>query len=70
MDPSGKSVAKLFGEALAIRNGWAGLKENNAKIKLADHVFLKMTATMIATRDPAGEVLGWLEEIKKMIEST
>jgi hypothetical protein len=29
-----------------------------------------MTATMIATRDPAGEVLGWLEEIKKMIEST
>jgi energy-coupling factor transporter ATP-binding protein EcfA2 len=69
LDPSGKSVAKLFGEALAIKNRWTGLKENNAKIKLADHVFPKMTAAMIAIRDPAGEVLGWLEEIKKMIES-
>lgn len=66
LDPSGKSVAKLFGEALAIKNGWPGLKENNAKIKLADNVFPKMTAAMIAIRDPKGEVLGWLREIEKM----
>jgi predicted ATP-dependent endonuclease of OLD family len=70
LDPTGKSVAKLFGEALAIKNGWAGLKENNAKIKLADHVFPKMTAKMITERDPSGEILGWLAEIEKMIETS
>lgn len=66
LDPSGKSVAKLFGKALANKNGWAGLKENNAKIKLADHVFPKMTAAMIAERDPSEEIKGWLNEIKNM----
>lgn len=66
--PDGKAVPKLFGEAFAADRGHgAPLKDSNAKAKLAEHAFPRMTAAMIRERDPAGELEGWFRRIGTML---
>jgi len=62
------SVPAAFGIAFAQKRGWPPLKENTAKKKLASGAFPKMTAAMLGERDPAGEVAGWMQEIRRLLE--
>jgi predicted ATP-dependent endonuclease of OLD family len=65
---NGKGVPTLFAEALSEKNGSSQkLKDNNAKIKLAEKAFPKMTAEWIRERDPLGEIKGWLQNIAKLL---
>lgn len=64
----GKAVPKLFGEAFSANRGHgAPLKDSNAKAKLAELAFPRMTAAMISERDPAGEVEGWFRRVGAML---
>jgi hypothetical protein len=40
---------------------------NRVKAWLAEKVVITMTTKMIAEIDPAGELLGWMNEIKAML---
>lgn len=56
----GKATPKIFSEIYSEMQGYDGImKDNNAKLKLADKAFPKMTASMIKERDPDGEIEEW-----------
>lgn len=44
------------------------MKDDKAKIKLAEKAFPLMTAAMIQERDPEGEVNGWFRKIQTMLD--
>lgn len=67
-DANGKAVPKLFAEAFfAKQNTDAVMSDTKAKQRLSEKAFPKMTAAMIAERDPAGEVAGWFRRIGEML---
>lgn len=56
----GKATPKVFAEVYSVAQGYDGvMKDNNAKIRLAERAFPLMTADMIHERDPNGEVKEW-----------
>ncbi|MFM2479503.1 ATP-binding protein [Celerinatantimonas sp. MCCC 1A17872] len=60
----GKATPRVFAEAYSIAQNYDGImKDNNAKIRLADRAFPLMTADMIHERDPLDEVKGWFTKI-------
>lgn len=65
---AGKAVPKVFGEAFVAHAGVGSpLKDSNAKRKLAQHAFPRMTAAMLEERDPDGEVRGWMRRLGEML---
>lgn len=68
VDVNGDSVPKIFAKALFAKNPvGAPLNDSNAKKKLAEKAFPKMTADMIRARDPDGEVEGWFRRIAALL---
>lgn len=66
---NGKATPKLFAEIYSIAEGYDGtMKDNNAKIRLAERAFPLMTAARINERDPHGEIRGWMHKIRDMIQ--
>ena len=64
----GKATPRVFAEHYSAVQGYDGvMKDNNAKMKLADRAFPMMTAAMIRERDPEGEVEGWFRTMLAMI---
>ncbi|GKS08752.1 ATP-binding protein [Pseudomonas syringae pv. theae] len=64
----GKAVPKVFGEEFVAHAGVGSpLKDSNAKKKLAQHAFPRMTAAMLDERDPGGEVRGWMRRLGEML---
>ncbi|WP_256575239.1 MULTISPECIES: ATP-binding protein [unclassified Pseudomonas] len=64
----GKSTPKVFGEAFVAHSGnGKPLKDSNAKRKLAQQAFPRMTAAMLDERDPVGEVRGWFRRLGEML---
>lgn len=56
----GKATPKIFAEVYSAAQGYDGImKDNNAKIRLAERAFPLMTADLIHERDPNGEVKKW-----------
>lgn len=56
----GKATPKMFAEIYSAAQGYDGImKDNNAKLRLADKAFPLMSAQMINERDPHGEVKEW-----------
>jgi len=56
----GKATPKVFAEVYSVAQGYDGvMKDNNAKIRLAERAFPLMTSDMIHERDPNGEVKEW-----------
>ncbi len=56
----GKATPKVFAEVYSMAQGYDGvMKDNNAKIRLAERAFPLMTADLIHERDPNGEVKKW-----------
>lgn len=66
----GFGIVISFGDAddvpglVSAEKGW---RANTAKRKLAQCAFPKMTAARVQSRDPAGEIEGWLRRIGKML---
>lgn len=64
----GKGVPRLVAEAVAEAQGLgAPWKDSNAKAKLAQLAFPRMTAEMLRERDPGREVEGWLRRIAELM---
>ncbi|QQU68290.1 ATP-binding protein [Pseudomonas fluorescens] len=64
----GKATPKIFGEAFVAHSGTGKpLKDSNAKRKLAQQAFPRMTAAMLDERDPDGEVRGWFRRLGDML---
>ncbi len=64
LNSEGKATPKIFAEMYSVQQNYDGImKDNNAKIRLAESAFPLMTHAMIQERDPTGEVTGWLREI-------
>lgn len=62
------AVPKAFAKEYSKKNGLDSLmRDDKAKIKLADRAFPEMTAAMIRERDPDNEVEGWLRRIGQML---
>lgn len=65
---NGKATPKVFAEVYSTVQGYDGvMKDNNAKMKLAERAFPLMTAEMIKERDPDGEVEGWFRTMSSMM---
>ena len=59
-NPEGKATPKVFAEIYSAAQRYDGvMKDNNAKIRLAEKAFPLMTADLIHERDPNGEVKNW-----------
>ncbi|WP_299259254.1 ATP-binding protein [uncultured Kushneria sp.] len=59
-DENGKATPRAFAEIYSVAQGYDGImKDNNAKMRLAEKAFPLMTADMINERDPNGEVRDW-----------
>jgi AAA15 family ATPase/GTPase len=65
---AGKATPKVFAEKYSIAQGYDGvMKDNVAKMRLAEKAFPLMTAKMIAERDPNGEVRKWLSTMANFL---
>jgi putative ATP-dependent endonuclease of OLD family len=65
----GKATPKVFAEFYSVAQGYDGvMKDNNAKMRLADQAFPLMTAEMIRERDPHGEVEGWFRTMAELLD--
>lgn len=60
-------VPSRFGAAYALKMGWKGLNDNNAKIKLSSVFRDKMNYRRLSERDPNGEIKGWFDRIEGML---
>lgn len=60
-------VPARFGAAYAAQQGWAGLKDNNAKTKLSKVFKESMNYARLIAKDPNGEVKGWFDRIEGML---
>ncbi|MDR5798063.1 ATP-binding protein [Caballeronia sp. LZ008] len=67
-DDDGNAVPKLFAKAFSAQQKYDGtMKDNLAKLRLANRAFPLMTAARLAQRDPAAEVEGWFRRIAGML---
>jgi putative ATP-dependent endonuclease of OLD family len=65
---AGKAVPKVFGEAFVAHAGVGDpLKDSNAKKKLAQRAFPRMTCAMLDERDPNGEIRDWMRRLGLML---
>lgn len=65
----GKATPRRFAEAYSAAQKYDGvLSDTKAKLRLAERAFPCMTADRIHSRDPAGEVLGWMQQIRDMVQ--
>ncbi|MBI2793165.1 MAG: ATP-binding protein [Ignavibacteria bacterium] len=63
-----EQVPRAFAIVYSAMMGLGGvLRDEKAKIKLAEKAFPKMTAERIRQRDPNGEVEGWFQKIQEML---
>lgn len=70
-NPDGKATPRVFYEAYSAQQNYDGvMSDTKAKSRLANQAFPQMTAQMIAERDPAGEVRGWFEKIRELVEQS
>lgn len=68
-DPGTSAVLPAFCEEYSRMRQFDGvLSQQKAKILLAQNVFPRMTAAMIAERDPDGEVMSWFRQMASMAE--
>ncbi|MCT8250154.1 ATP-binding protein [Proteus faecis] len=65
----GKATPKIFAEIYSAQQNYDGImKDNNAKIRLAESAFPLMTYSMIQERDTIGEVAGWFQAISRHLD--
>lgn len=68
LNGDGKATPKIFAEAYSQKIGLPNpIKDTKAKKFLAERAFPNMTAEMIEARAPNGEVKGWFETIKELL---
>jgi putative ATP-dependent endonuclease of OLD family len=66
---NGKATPKHFAEVYSVAQNYDGiLSDTKAKQRIAERAFPLMTANQIHARDPEGEVLGWMQRIRDMIQ--
>lgn len=66
----GNGIPEIFGEKYSKLNKLGNqMGSSKSKNKLAEKAFPLMTAQMIDERDPDGEVRGWMQKIKEMIDA-
>lgn len=67
-DANGKAMPEFFAEGCSVRqNADAVMSDTKAKQRLSEKAFPRVTAAMIAERDPVGEVAGRLRRIGEML---
>lgn len=65
---NGKATPRLFSEVYSEAQGYDGvMKDTTSKIRLAERAFPLMTAERIHSRDPDGEIVGWMRQIGGML---
>lgn len=65
----GKATPKRFAEAYSAAQKYDNvMSDTKAKLRLAERAFPLMTAARIHARDPEGEVLSWMQQIRDMIQ--
>jgi hypothetical protein len=68
-DPTQSAVLPPFCEAYSRMKGYKEtMKHQKAKSLLAQHAFPRMTAELIAERDPKGEVASWFSKMAEIAE--